>query len=42
MLIPMINEAISIYTEGVASVEDIVTAMKLGENHPMDRSIGIR
>lgn len=35
VLIPMINEAISIYAEGVASVEDIDTAMTLGANHPM-------
>ena len=35
VLIPMINEAISIYAEGVASVEDIDTAMKLGANLPM-------
>ncbi len=35
VLIPMIDEAISIYAEGVASVEDIDTAMKLGANHPM-------
>ncbi len=35
VLIPMINEAISIFAEGVASVEDIDTAMKLGANHPM-------
>jgi len=35
ILIPMINEAICIYQEGVASVEDIDTAMKLGANHPM-------
>lgn len=35
VLIPMINEAISIYAEGVASVEDIDTAMQLGANHPM-------
>ena len=35
VLIPMINEAVSIYAEGVASVEDIDTAMKLGANHPM-------
>ena len=35
VLIPMINEAVSIYGEGVASVEDIDTAMKLGANHPM-------
>lgn len=35
ILIPMINEAISIYAEGVATVEDIDTAMQLGANHPM-------
>ena len=35
VLIPMINEAIGIYAEGVASVEDIDTAMKLGANHPI-------
>ena len=35
ILIPMINEAICIYAEGIASVEDIDTAMKLGANHPM-------
>ena len=35
ILIPMINEAIGIYAAGVASVEDIDTAMKLGANHPM-------
>ena len=35
ILVPMINEAVGIYAEGVASVEDIDTAMKLGANHPM-------
>ena len=35
ILIPMINEAIGIYAAGVASVEGIDTAMKLGANHPM-------
>jgi 3-hydroxybutyryl-CoA dehydrogenase len=35
LLIPMINEAIGIYADGVASKEDIDTAMKLGANHPM-------
>ncbi|MDD3413293.1 MAG: 3-hydroxybutyryl-CoA dehydrogenase [Lachnospiraceae bacterium] len=35
ILIPMINEAINIYAEGVASVEGIDNAMKLGANHPM-------
>ncbi len=33
--IPMINEAIYAYYEGVASVEDIDEAMKLGTNQPM-------
>lgn len=35
ILIPMCNEAVSIYAEGIASAEDIDTAMKLGANHPM-------
>ncbi len=35
ILVPMINEAIGIYDEGIASVEGIDTAMKLGANHPM-------
>lgn len=35
ILIPMINEAVGIYAEGIASAEDIDTAMKLGANHPM-------
>ena len=35
ILVPMINEAVGIYAEGVASVEDIDAAMKLGANHPM-------
>jgi 3-hydroxybutyryl-CoA dehydrogenase len=35
VLIPMINEAIGLYAEGVASVEGIDSAMKLGANHPM-------
>ena len=35
ILIPMINEAIMVYEEGLASVEDIDKAMKLGCNHPM-------
>ncbi len=35
ILIPMINEAVGIYAEGVASVEGIDSAMKLGANHPM-------
>ena len=35
ILVPMINEAVGIYADGVASVEDIDTAMKLGANPPM-------
>lgn len=35
ILIPMINEAVGILAEGVASAEGIDTAMMLGANHPM-------
>ena len=35
ILIPMINEAVGILADGVASVEGIDTAMQLGANHPM-------
>ena len=35
ILIPMSNEAVGIYADGVADVEGIDTAMKLGANHPM-------
>lgn len=35
ILIPMINEAIGILADNVASAEDIDTAMKLGANHPI-------
>lgn len=35
ILIPMINEAVGILAEGIASEEDIDTSMKLGANHPM-------
>jgi len=35
ILIPLINEGIAILADGVASAEDIDTAMKLGANHPM-------
>ena len=35
ILIPMINEAAGILAEGIASAEDIDTAMKLGANHPI-------
>ena len=35
ILIPMINEAVGIVADGVAAVEGVDTAMKLGANHPM-------
>lgn len=35
ILVPMINEAVGILADGLASVEDIDTAMQLGANHPM-------
>ena len=35
ILIPMINEAVGVYADGVASAEDVDTAMKLGANHPI-------
>jgi len=35
ILMPMINEAVFALYEGVASIEDIDTAMKLGTNQPM-------
>lgn len=35
ILIPMVNEAVGILADGVASKEDIDQAMKLGANHPM-------
>ena len=35
ILIPMINEAAFILQEGLASAQDIDTAMQLGANHPM-------
>src|SRR5699024_6237809 len=35
ILMPMINEAIFAVHEGVASVRDVDTVMKLGMNHPM-------
>lgn len=35
ILMPMINEAIYTVYEGVASIEDVDTVMKLGMNHPM-------
>lgn len=35
ILIPMINEGIGIYADGIASAQGIDNAMKLGANHPM-------
>ena len=35
ILIPLINEACDLVYTGVASVEDVDTAMRLGANHPM-------
>ncbi len=35
ILIPMINEAIGLYAEGIADIVGIDAAMKLGANHPM-------
>lgn len=35
ILVPMINEGICVLEAGVATVEDIDNAMKLGANHPM-------
>ena len=35
ILIPMINEAVFVNYEGIASIEDIDKAMKLGTNQPM-------
>ena len=35
ILIPLVNEGIGILADGIASAEEIDTAMKLGANHPM-------
>ena len=35
ILIPMINEAVGILADGVASAEDVDKAMQLGANFPM-------
>lgn len=35
ILVPMINEAVVVLSEGTATAEDIDTAMQLGANHPM-------
>lgn len=35
ILIPMINEAVGVFADGVAKAEDIDAAMQLGANHPI-------
>ena len=35
MLVPLINEGVGILADGIASRDEIDTAMKLGANHPM-------
>lgn len=35
ILVPMINEAVLVYQEGIASAEDIDSAMVMGCNHPL-------
>ncbi|MEA4894179.1 MAG: 3-hydroxyacyl-CoA dehydrogenase NAD-binding domain-containing protein, partial [Oscillospiraceae bacterium] len=35
ILVPSINEGVGVYADGLASIRDIDTAMKLGANHPM-------
>ncbi|MBO6132894.1 MAG: 3-hydroxybutyryl-CoA dehydrogenase [Lachnospiraceae bacterium] len=35
ILVPLVNEGIFLYEEGVSDIEGIDTAMKLGANHPM-------
>ena len=35
MLVPMINEAVFVLSEGLAAAEEIDAAMKLGAGHPM-------
>src|SRR5699024_11662509 len=35
ILVPMINEAIIVLAEGIASAEDIDKGMQLGANHPI-------
>lgn len=35
ILVPMMNEAVGIYADGIASAADIDEAMKLGANHPL-------
>lgn len=35
ILIPLVNEGVGILADGIATAEEIDTAMKLGANHPM-------
>lgn len=35
ILVPLCNEGVALYAEGIATAEGIDTAMKLGANHPM-------
>ena len=35
LLIPMINEAVFVLSQGIASLEDVDTVMKLRVKHPM-------
>ncbi len=35
ILVPLINEGIFVYSEGISDIEGIDSAMKLGANHPM-------
>jgi 3-hydroxybutyryl-CoA dehydrogenase len=35
LLIPMINEAVCVYAEGIAGADEIDNAMKLGASHPI-------
>ena len=35
ILIPLINEGIFVYSEGISDIAGIDNAMKLGANHPM-------
>ena len=35
LLCPMLNEAVNVFAEGLATAEEIDIAMKLGTNHPM-------
>ena len=35
ILVPMLNEAMFVLSEGIATKEDIDTGMRLGANHPI-------